>query len=379
MRMVLNIRQILINEMEDGRSSELVELSGYTDASALKKALKKEDGDIEKFDGFVRMVHSTVPDTKFEKMSEFAKTLNPQKSTARFMLEYATLYNLTELKLYLIDQLKNCSNKESNDWAFVYEIDDMVSKNEIGSYEAINQLSSHKYTNIEMKVFSKITQFYVFYDMRNIYMMEALYNDVKNEIESIKKKFVKESFYARLFIIECSVNLHNMNIGSLREKLFLMESALDPIKSLALLQIGNSYLFTSHEKANKLFKQGLELSSEKYQDQFKRSINFNNILWDKVDTYLEDGDISNKLFYYAKTGQKENALNVLKSIDVESLSDFSKGFNYYYQGLLFNDLELFYKSAQSFLKCGEKFYKKLPILELQKAGERDYIINALSA
>jgi hypothetical protein len=215
--------------------------------------------------------------------------------------------------------------------------------------------------------------------MRNIHMMNNLYEDVKNQIESIKKKFAKDTFYARLFLLECSVNLHNMNLGSLKEKLFLMESALDPIKSLAYLQIGNSYMLTSYDKANKLFKQGLEIASEKYKVQFKRSINFNNILWDKFEGYLPDGDISNELFYYAKKGQKEQGICVLKKIDVESLSDHAKGFNYYYQGLLFNDKVLLYKSVEYFNKCGEKFYKKLPILELQKAGESEYVLNALSA
>jgi hypothetical protein len=377
--MGFNLRQYLINEMENGRSAELVKLSGYADASALKKAIKKEDGDFEKFDGLVRMVHTLLPETKFEKMSEFARTLNPQKLTCRFMLEYASVYGLTELKQYLIEKLKNATNKESNDWAFVYEIDDKLAKNEIGGFEAINQLAQHSYTSTEMKVFSKIVQFYSFYDMRNIHMMNNLYEDVKNQIENIKKKFAKDTFYARLFLLECSVNLHNMNIGSLKEKLFLMESALEPIKSLAYLQIGNSYMLTSYDKAHKLFTQGMEIASEKYKVQFKRSINFNNILWDKFEGYLPDDDISNELFYYAKKGQKEQGICVLKKIDVESLSDHAKGFNYYYQGLLFNDKILFYKSVECFNKCGEKFYKKLPILELQKAGESEYVLNALSA
>jgi hypothetical protein len=295
------------------------------------------------------------------------------------MLEYATVYNLTDLKSYLIEQLKASTNKESNDWAFVYGIDGMLSKNEIGSFEAINQLAQHKYSSIEMKVFSKIVQFYSFYDMRNIHMMQSLYNDIKVDIENIKKKFAKDSFYARLFLIECSVNLHNMNIGTLREKLFLMEGALDPIKSLAYLQVGNSYLLTSHEKADKLFRKGLEISSDKYKLEFMKSINFNNILWDKFEGYLPDQDKSNELFYYAKKGQKQNGMKVLQEINFDSLSDFAKGFNCYYQGLLFNDKVMFYKSVEYFNKCGEKFYKKLPILELQKAGESEYVLNALSA
>jgi hypothetical protein len=48
-------------------------------------------------------------------------------------------------------------------------------------------------------------------------------------------------------------------------------------------------------------------------------------------------------------------------------------------GLLLNDKSMFYKSVEHFNKCGEKFYKTLPILELKKAGESSYILDAISA
>jgi hypothetical protein len=375
------LRQMLINELEEqwGRSTELSKMAGYSNGSSLKKALKKEEGDIEKFDGFVRLVHELFPDNKFDLMTAFAKTLNPQKLTARFMLEYAALYNLDELKTYLIEQLGNSTNKESNDWSFVYGIDEKLIKREISEYEAINKLSTHKYNCPEMKVYSKIVQFYCYYDMRNFYMMEALYQDIQNEIEEIKKQFVKDSYYARLFLIECAVNLHSKNIGELREKLFLIENALDPIKVVAYLQVGNSYVLTNYEKANKLFNKANELTPEKYKTQIKKSMNFNNILWDKIDQYIEDGDKSNKLFYYAKTGQIERGLELAENINLYSYTEQQKGFHFFYMGLLLNDKSMFYKSVEHFNKCGEKFYKTLPILELKKAGESSYILDALSA
>jgi hypothetical protein len=375
------LRQMLINELEKdwGRSSELSLLAGYANGSSLKKVLKREDGDIEKFDGFVKLVHELFPDTKFDLMTKFAHTLNKQKLTARFMLEYAALYNLPELKLYLIEELRNSSNKESNDYAFVYGIDDKLRKNEIDKYEAINQLAQHRYVSVEMKVFSKIVQFYSFYDMRNINMMTCLYSDIKVEIESIKKQFVKDSFHARLLLIECGINLHNKNISELRENLFFIDGAFDPIKCLAYLHIGNSYMLTSHDKADDCFLKAYEISNESYKSEIRKSMNFNHILWDRLDKYLPDGDEKNLLFYYAKKGEKANGIKLLNEMDLDSFSDHARAFNYYYQGLLFNDKVMFYKSVEYFNKCGEKFYKKLPILELQKAGESQYILDALIA
>jgi hypothetical protein len=379
-----SLRQMMLNKLDmnkdiKGYGESIAKLAGYSTIGGFVKALKKEDGDIEKFDGFVRVVHEMFPENKFELMTNFAETLNPQTLTARFMLEYATIYKLFDLKDYLIEQLKNASNVESNQWAFAYETLRKFNKKEIGGFEAVNSLSQIKYTKPEMKVFSKIVQFYCFYELRNTNMMDALYQDIKNDIESIKKKFVKDSFYARLFLIECSVSLHNKSISDLREKLFLMESALDPVKALAYLQIGNSYIINNYEKANKYYLLANEYASGILKNEVRKSINFNNILWDKFEGYLEDGDNSNKLFYYAKKGQLESGRKLLETMDVESLSDYRKGFNYYYQGLLFNDKNMFYKSVEHFNKCNEKFYKKLPLLELEKVGENIHIINALSA
>lgn len=379
--MGLTLKQMLINEIETqhGRANELALIAGYSNGSALKKALKKESGDIEKFDGFVKLVHELFPDNKFELMTAFAETLNPQTMTCRFMVEYATLYGLKELKLNLITRLQESSNKESNDWAFVYDTELKQYTKEITSLEAIDLLTQRKYISAEMKIYSKFVLFYIYYNQRNVYMMEALCNDIKSEIDSLKKKFTKDTYYARLFLIECSVDLHNKKMGDVREKLFLMESALDPLKGMVYLNIGNSYMLTNYEKANNLYKQALEYASEKIKPEIRKSINFNNILWDKFEAYLPDGDKSNELFYYAKKGQVENGKRLLEKLDTSNYSNHQYAFHYYYQALLFKDSNLLFKSVEFFAKAGEKFYKMLPILELKKQGVNSFILDALSA
>ncbi|MEM5599268.1 hypothetical protein AAHB53_28360 [Niallia circulans] len=63
------------------------------------------------------------PEEKFTYMEEFAKTLNPNRITARFMLEYLTLYRLENARDELLFEMEKCNNEESKEWAFVYGMD----------------------------------------------------------------------------------------------------------------------------------------------------------------------------------------------------------------------------------------------------------------
>ncbi|MGD6876867.1 AimR family lysis-lysogeny pheromone receptor [Bacillus infantis] len=375
------LRQMLINRLESerGLATKMAKLAGYSSSGALMKVLRKVDGDIEKFDGFVRVVHELFPEEKFDLMSEFAKTLNPNRITSRLLLEYASSYSLSELRDSLIESLCQSDNDESSEWGFVYKTDRLIANNEIGMLEGINLLAQRKYISQEMKVYSKICQFYAYYDMRNIVMMEILYKELLEDIEFIKNPFIKSNYTGRLFLIEADVRLHNGEMGGLREKLFLVDNALDPIKSFVYLQVGNSYMFSNYEKAKSLFNRGLEFTSTKGRAELLKSYNFNAILWGKFEDCFDNNEVSNQLYYYAMKGDKAQAERILNNMDIESLTDHQKGFNCYYQAILTNSYEMLYKSIEYFNKCGEKFYRQLPILELKKQGEKEYILNALSA
>ncbi|RYI30540.1 hypothetical protein EVU96_08990 [Bacillus infantis] len=375
------LRQMLINRLESERGlpTKMAKLAGYSSSGALMKVLRKVDGDIEKFDGFVRIVHELFPEDKFDLMFEFAKTLNPNRMTARFMIEYAALYGKREMKLTMIEALGNSENDESKDWAFVYGIDHKLILKEIDEFEAITQLTQRKFVSPEMKVFSKIVQYYSFEDMRNLKMMEKLYNTIKIELETINNQFAKSSFLARLFLIEGDIRLRNKQVSKVKQNIFFIENALDPIKYFAYLTVGNSYIISNYEKSKELLLKCLDNSSGGIEHEAQNSFNFLSVLWEKFDDYKFNGDISNELFYHAKKGNKEKAIEILEQIDVENLSDYSKGFNYYYQGILFKDATKFYKSIKHFNLSSDKFYKTLAIMELEKMGVDQDILEVFSA
>jgi hypothetical protein len=311
---------------------------------------------------------------------DYAKELDSKKMTIKLLLEYATLYYMYDLVKVITEILLDSGKKDSMDYAEVYDIHRQVQIKEINCMEGIKKLSSFtKSKSNETKVFSKLAIMYCYYDLRNINMINLYLDEVTEEVKEIKNDFLRNAYSSRIFRINVDVSLHTDKIGKLIENLFLIENAPDPTKTMVYLQVGNSYMTKNYDKAMYYFNKGLECKTIKSEFQIKQSINFTSLLWGKLENFKSDGTLSNDLFYYVKSGNKEMAEKTLEQIDFESLSVHGKAFNCFYQGLLYNDKSLFYKSAEYFISIGEKFYRQLPIMELKRMGENDYILSALSA
>lgn len=375
------LRQRMMNDFESerGLATRMAKLAGYASAAKLKSTIAKEDGEIANFNGFVRVVHEMYPDEKINLMIDFAKTLNPNRQTARYMLEYATLYKLKETKLLLIRELSESSSEESNDWAFVYNIDNALIEGTINPTEAINLLLNRNYTCADMKVFARIVEFYAHLDKQNMNILKNIYADVVSNLDSIKNEFSKNAFKARFFAIESRVAMLEDSNVSAKDNIFLVMNALDPIKANNFLQYGNSFMLTDYEKTKKYLNQAYEYAGDdiKIKSEVIKSKNFSAILHKKYEDYVYDGDLSNEIYLYCMMKNKEKAEDLLKSINLSDLTDYQKAFNFYYRGLLYNDDKLLCTSIVYFNKCGDKYYKRLPVKQLATMGVENHFLEAL--
>jgi hypothetical protein len=375
------VYQKVIDQFEKnprGFQEELGKLAGYSSGSNFSRALK-ENRNIQILEGFVKVIEKLFPENFKEILIEYAYELDPKKMTICLLLEYATLYYMYDLVKVINEIMKSSDKKNIIDWAEVYEIHRKVQTREISRLEGIQELMTFNKSKVEIRVFAKIAMIYCYYDMRNISMINLAIDEIESEVNLIKNDFLRNSFIGRIFRIKVDINLHTDKIGTLVESLFQIENALDPTKTMVYLQIGNSYMTKSYEKAMYYFNKALEYKTTKSEFEIKQSINFTSCLWDRLENFRSDGTSSNDLFYYIKSGNKSEAERLLKRIDFDKLNAHQKAFNCFYQGLLYNDKKLFYKSVELFNGVGEKFYRQLPIMELKKMDENDYILSALSA
>lgn len=378
--MMKSLKQRMLNDIEStrGMATKMAKLAGYATANKFTTMLKKEDGDIEKFDGFVRVVHEMYPDEKFKYMKEFAETLNPNTITARFMLEYLTLYKIAEDKKKLLGLMLNASNEESKEWAFVYQIDDKLINGEIDAEDAIYKLVTKGYITNEMKVFSKIVQFYAHLDKQNINTLKSIHQEILDIIDEIKQEFSRNSFKARFFAINSRVNLLNGN-SSIKNDIFLVINALDPIKANNFLQYANSHMFNDYDKVKEYLDiaDSYALDNPTIQKEIVKSRNFAAIYYKDFSSYTKDGDYSNELYYYCMKKDVKLAENILEKIEFDKLTDYQKAFNCYYRGLLYGDEKLLCKSISYFNGCGDKYYKRLAVEELGNLGVKEFYLEAL--
>lgn len=368
-----------LNKHDKKLMEEIRKVCGYSSLENFKKPLKDEDKDIANLDGFLKVVKLLFPDNHIKLIEEFALTLNPDTITIRLLLETATLFGHSELKLQIIERLKASSKAESKEWAYIYEVDHLIATRQIGFFDGLNMINSKKYSKPETKAYSKIAQIYCYYDMRNIHMVKFSLDEVENDIKEIKNKFLKTCYTSRMFGMKVDMNLHNEEIGKLIENLFTIENAPSPVRANIYLQIGNSYMVKSYEKSIKYLMMAKDIATPNILKEVISSLNFVNLLWNRPENYIMGDTISNELFYYIRKGNKSEAMRTLNKINFEELSDHAKAFNCYYQGLLHNDKSYFYKSIEYFNKVGEKFYKQIPLMELQRNGENELVLKALGA
>lgn len=376
-----NLKLRILNDLEAtrGLTAKMARLAGYASGAKLKEVLTKENGEIEKFGGFAKIVHNLYPEEYEGLMEEFAINLNPNKQTSRYMLEYVTLYRMSYAKEILLKKMLNSTNSENREWAFVYDIDDKLIKNKISADEAIEILMNRTYSTIEMKIFSKIVQTYADFDMNNLHVLRNMHKEISESLKKVKNEFARDSLRARFYVIDSRVNLLNDNKDKVLESIFLVKNALDPIKSSNFLQYANSYLLTDYEKTKKFLNEAMEYSegNAKVKKDIMMSSNFAAILHKRFEDYVFDGEVSNELYYYCRKGDVVNAERLLKDIDFDSLTDYRKAFNCYYRGILYNDESLLSQSIVHFNKSGDKYWKKIAVDELATYGVGKHLLKAL--
>ncbi|MED3792421.1 AimR family lysis-lysogeny pheromone receptor [Niallia alba] len=376
------LRQRMMNDFESerGLATRMAKLGGYASAAKLKSTIAKEDGEIQNFGGFIKIVHDMYPEEKFDLMDKFADTLNSNKQTIRYMLEYVSLYRLKDAKKNILKRMFSSSSDENREWAYLYNLDWQNLNGHVSGKDAITELSKYNFKTNEMLCLSKIMSYYFYEENRNLTMMNSLCKEAREILGFINNKFVKNSLQARLFLVENTLHMHFNKLSRIKELEFLIENALDPIKANVYLTFGNMYMLTNYDKSINYLYKAMELASTDYlKNQIVSSLNFLYVLHEKCENYIETKHDTNKLFLYCKQGNTNAAEVIFSKQNIDEMSSLQKGFNFYYKSLLYKSKDLLYTSIMHFNNAGDKFYKQLAVEELKKYETNHYLLEALGA
>jgi hypothetical protein len=386
MSLKLKIKNLF--EENRGLAIEVAKKAGFKNATPLYKFLSEPDREMDNFNCLLKIVRELF-DNEIEIMSEYIKTLDPNKKTARYALEYTNIYKMDDLHSELIEKLSKCKNTESKEWAKVYSIDKEVVDGNITNLEAIDMINDLTLKSIEMQSYGQIVKFYNYYDLKLIDTMTKLKSTIRVKIEKVKDDFIKDSYLCRLALIMADVSLHNgclTKIRRLGEKVLSKNISQGSIMTMIYVQVGNSYIFESFEKANLYLQEARKISEKNnYQNGIKQSTRSLNFLYNyhcKNPEYLnynsdEISDIHEIAFSYIRKNDPRG-LGILEALDLSLLSKSELGFHFFMKGLATGNKDNFYESLEHFNEIGEKFFKQASLIELEKLGENKYVLRALA-
>lgn len=380
--------QKILNKLDEerGLADQYCTVAGYKNGNALRKSLR-ENREFGSFQGLVNLVQELFPNDEKQLMAEYAMTLDPNKQTARYMLEYCELNKLMEAKEKLMKDMLECTNSQSKEWANVYYVEHRFTKGEINLNEAISAFGALKPKHLESEIATEIYKSYCYLASRMHDIIMQIMVGLEYKIEQLKEKYIKESFLGRHSLLLISYNVRKGNLKIARKaalEIFERNSML-PFLTLICLHIGNSYIMESFETSYFYLKKGLECAANEphLRSGVISSINFLHNVWGKESDFIkfnskDYSDLHEVAFYYINKNEVVKAEEVLNSICIEKLCDNSKGFHYYLRGKISHDINTYSESVSFFIKSGDVYFRQFPLLEMRKLNVPESIINALS-
>lgn len=338
------------------------------------------------FGSVLRIVKQLFPDEEKELMAEYVVT---QKSrNARFAMEYCSLNDLPEQLEQLVNKLSASYNPLDKEWSTLYRLMIHRKKRTFPPDELLSQVEIFAPKEIEMKIMKEILKGYIYYEMRDYGNLELYINPLEKLVEQVKSKYMRDCLRIRIGLLLNYVNLLNNEIEKSRHHSYLVinQDHFERLKAPAYHHLGHSYLYEDYEKANEYLQKAIELFTKLNQptsvDKSLYTLSFIQSYWGierefpfELKGYQEESEY---IYYLIQKGEKERAQEMLEQIDLSTVSDWNKGFHYYYQGLINQRKDTLYQSVKCFQLSNDLFHIKLPLQELLKLGEDKAVIEVWS-
>lgn len=339
------------------------------------------------FESLLRIVQFLYPEQEIEIMSE--QIMNFKSKNARLALEYAVMNLLSDHLDHLLDLLSTSSNPVDKEWAAMYEFIRLQNNKELSPLEFLKKIEVFKPKELEMQILKTIVKGYTYVELNDYNALNLYIRDIEPQIGEIKSNFIQESFNVRLGLIMNYVSLYSNNDpeqARYYSSLVIEQDFFEHVKATAYHNIGHSYLFESYDQAKDYLERSITLSKEQERWQLAHSssltLSFIQSFWEIEREFPFElkgySEISEYIFFLIRKGDKEQAKDLLEQIDIETISDWDKGFHYYYLGLIYDDKDFFYDSVEWFKKKGDKFHLMLPIKELHRLKENEKVLRLLT-
>jgi len=387
---MIKLKQMMDNKFKDdtGLAVRAAKIKGINQPQKLYKFVSGETKEIDNLDAMLELVEFLFPNNHEEVFTEYCNDLDPNNQFIRDAVEYASLFEKSKMLDVLVKRLKTSTNSKGKEWYGVYELS--LKSNTFSSDDISSQIEELSPKSKEMKFLSNMLLVKAYIRETKFELADDKLKTILRYENEIKKGYIKDSFTKRLNTTKVSLALRQGDQKA-TEKMgeqALLVHKLCPSDVYVLMDMGNAYIMHDYDIAMGYFDRALKLAND-FNDQVrmiqvKNSIDFCMCYWKKHqynnDTHPEE-DYSdyNAAFYYLSVGNREAAARCLDSLEEKNADNIDMAFYYFYKGLLTNERKYHVKSVVHFKNARDKHYRKMPIIELEKLGEEDFMIEALLA
>jgi hypothetical protein len=323
------------------------------------------------FFNYVWTVHFTYKDEigiQKERIRQFFEK-NERYVNFKVMFEWASNNGEDELGLLLSKRLINDKYYAAS--ANMYDMLQKRKRETIGHQEFLRQSKEIKISSdevIESRSLKNIIDIYAAWDLKGYPMVEANANIALDFIhEKVPPSYTRDSHEIRALEMLLSVMIKRndvIKVDQLIKKIFKKENLeLFPIQLNSIyLTMAEFYSLTDYKKSKELLKEAFEINSNLLTNHKKRrkslEATYDHICISNDDfnnLYLTDD--SEKAHFFAKTGNGEEALKIIRQIEKkQKLSAHQK----YYKALALKDKRLMRESFDMFNSSGDLFYAQVP-------------------
>lgn len=375
------LKQIILDYIEKspkGTAERLAKISdSYSSGSNLKKVLCDPNKDFDSLNGLIKIVKYAFGEYENKLIEQYSTEINPNNKIARHMLEYLTVNRRLDYLKKMIDNMLECKNKESREWAKFYSIQYEWQKDFYGLdfLDILNKLNGFKTNSHELNTHKTIMRCNCFYKNRMYRMSYELSHGIKNSLENIKDDFIKISYGVKFNEIMSYLSLRVFNEPE--EARIYAQKVLEfnigqSFNAYANYILGCSYLFTEYDTSIKYLTESEKIYTSINRidaaDNVKEEIELLGIMWDK-DIFSVYYSKEYKYYWLVKNNKEIN-------IDLKSLN-LEEQFYLLIKGMIENDTDVILHSLIMFVKNGDLFLANLPKIELLKRGFSEDVIKAL--
>lgn len=370
---------MILNELDNKKFSadELATIAGYSHGQAFKKPLREVDKEFDKFEGLVDVVTYIWKDEALKLLIQYSTEIDPNKKTARYMLEYLSSNRQLVAFKELLDKMLGCSNKTSVEWAKIYSIyyEWQVNFGTIRIEDVQKKIRTVRTGIDELKIYLRLLKAYTYYFKKNYHMTKEIAEEVLEEINDIENNYIKNSYSTRLSEVMAYIHLKVLDnpIEARKYADLVIEGNIGTsFNAYANFIKGYSYIFTSYEKAVGYFKESLNLYIEIKREvaikDLKEKIEFTDVLWNKK----KNGDCMYFLTNHLMSRVKNN-INVTSEL-IQKKSEIEECFYFYIKGINESNTDFLLKSLIKFLNQGDRFLANLPKMELLNLGFNEEVL-----